>query len=335
MRHLSVRERYGKLCELVPECTPNGSDSDRWLQKGHELSIALLELDTDFHTHAGQSLLEACLQWMGWHDGTAMTQWQMLDRLYQAASQLAQLRVLSVLIEGALERVGMGQGFFNPLARLSGMNGDGFNQWLYESRCARFVSARAGSPDAAQVLDMDMIDRHHSDCVDWTTLIESGQVVVYQPENTSEQNFCARALKAGFFQACMTRNQLTRPVFYIVDEFQRFVTQEGDSSEVHFLDRCRAYRVNCVLATQSYASLLTVYQRQAELDCLINNIPTLLVFRTKDTRARELLWQAFNPSQRDCMHVLTARPIEQLRTGEYYHLSPVGRGRVQAQRPLH
>lgn len=334
LQALSVRERYFKIAELVPECRPTGEDGDRWMQKGHELSVALLSLDTAMNRLTGCSLLAGTVRLLGWRDGP-MTQWEALDGLYQWVSSMAHLRAICLLWDAVLHLSGQAKGAFNPLSRLASMNQEGFNQWLYESRMARMVSANAGSPCAAQMLDLDMLDSADSRALAWSDLLEQGALLVFQPEHSSEQNFCARALKAGFFQACLTRRQLQRPVFYVADEFQRFVTTEGESSEVHFLDRCRAYRVNCILATQSYASLLTEYGQEAALDCLVNNIPTVLVFRTKDTKARRLIEEAFNPPQVGLSHVLDVRPISQLRTGEYYYVSPVQRGRIQAPRPAH
>lgn len=332
LQGLSIRERYFKICELIPECAYTGTDSDRWLQKGHELSLGLLSLDAGMRQRYGIRLLETSLQLLSGKQRT-LTQWEALDGIYQWVSSMAHLRTISLLWDTLLELVGVGMDLFNPLRRLASMSHEGFNQWLYESRMARMVSAQAGSPLVGQLLDLDLVHEVNPESVEWADLLDRGLITLYQPEHTSEHNFCARVLKAGFFQACLTRRELLRPVFYVADEFQRFATLEGDSAEVHFLDRCRAFRVSCVLATQSYASLQTVYRQEAALRCLVNNIPTLLIFRTKDHSARHLIWEGLRPTLANVRHVLDVRPIEHLRTGEYYYLCPTGNGRIQAPLP--
>jgi hypothetical protein len=331
MAQLSVRDRYAKISELISTTRQTGGDGDRWQAKGDELSIVLLQIDSDIIRRTGWSVLRAVHSILN-TGCRPLSQWHALDQLFIWIHSESRLRLVCAFLSVAIELAQPDHATHNPLTRLVSMaRDDGFNQWLYESRSARLVSSLAGSPEVSQIIDLDLADDSKVNTVSVVDLLDAGKIIVYQPENTSVHDFCTKALKASFFQACLTREQLLRPVFYIVDEFQRFVTLEGDSCETTFLDRCRAYRVTCVLATQSYASLLTVYKSAATLDCLVNNLPTIAVFRTRDPRAREQLYASFTPPRPGLSHVLDIRPIDRLQTGECYFHSPMGRGRFKTQ----
>lgn len=334
MQHLSLRDRYHKVCELLPLAQTGSDESSRWLQKGHELNLALLHIDELTRRRLGRSLLCELHRVLG-TGCQPRSQWQALDQLYVWVSGMPQLRMVNAFLQLLTDRLSAGQFVPNPLARFpsmgSGPNSDAYNQWMYESRMARMITALAGAPEVVEAIDLDLWPWPDDAALTWETVLEQGWVVVYQPQNTHAANFCARALKAAYFRACMSRACMRRPVFYVVDEFQRFITLDGDSAEASFLDRCRAYRVTCVMATQSHASLLHVIQNKAALDCLLLNMPTVLVFRTRDPHARGQLEGTFAPPRRDMPHVLAVRPIERLETGEYYYASPTRHGRYRAR----
>ena len=86
--------------------------------------------------------------------------------------------------------------------------------------------------------------------------IEDGKWLVYSPSGASPAvETVGRALKSKFFEFTFRRRNRLRPFVYACDEFHRFVTDDPESGEQNFLDRCRAFRGICVLATQSIASI--------------------------------------------------------------------------------
>lgn len=130
-------------------------------------------------------------------------------------------------------------------------------------------------------------------------------------------------------------NDAVRPFFYICDEFQRFITHDEDSGEQSFLDRCRAYRVCCGLATQSIASLRYSLPSKAgehAIDVILINTGTKPFFRTTDNdTANSLSGLISAPPQPNKQHVVRVRPLSTLKPGECYYLlvnGKAGRGQI-------
>lgn len=171
-------------------------------------------------------------------------------------------------------------------------------------------------------------------------VIQEGRIVVYEPDKTSSVTLTiGKTLKAGFFKALLVpermNNHTVRPFFYICDEFQRFITHDEDSGEQSFLDRCRAYRVCCGLATQSIASLRYSLPSKAgehAIDIILINTGTKLFFRTTDNvTANSLSGLIPAPPQSDKLHVVRVRPLSTLKPGECYYLlvnGKAGRGQI-------
>jgi len=171
-------------------------------------------------------------------------------------------------------------------------------------------------------------------------LIQEGRIVVYEPDKTSTVALTiGKTLKSGFFKALLVpermNNHTVRPFFYICDEFQRFITHDEDSGEQSFLDRCRAYRVCCGLATQSIASLRYSLPSKAgehAIDIILINTGTKLFFRTTDNAtANSLSGLIPAPPQPYKLHVVRVRPLSTLKPGECYYLlvnGKAGRGQI-------
>jgi hypothetical protein len=174
--------------------------------------------------------------------------------------------------------------------------------------------------------------------LDVRRIIEEGNVVIYNPVKISMS--IGKVLKAGFFRALLTPERLNNPsvppFFYICDEFQRFITHDEDSGEQSFLDRCRAYRVCCALATQSIASLRYVFDDERgnhSINIIINNTGTKLFFRTTDSNTVNTLTDLIpHPVNQEKPHVVRVRPPTTLQTGECYYIlanGMTGRGQVR------
>lgn len=177
--------------------------------------------------------------------------------------------------------------------------------------------------------------------LDVRRIIADGDIVIYNPVNMSAVSSCVgKVLKAGFFKALIVEGRLNNPLvlpfFYICDEFQRFITHDEDSGEQSFLDRCRAYKVCCALATQSIASLRYVFTDERgnhSINIIINNTGTKLFFRTTDTGTANMLTDLIpHPVNQEKPHVVRVRPPTTLQTGECYYIlanGMTGRGQVQ------
>ena len=169
--------------------------------------------------------------------------------------------------------------------------------------------------------------------------IESGKWLVCAPASESPaSDTIGRALKSKFFQFIFRRKNRARPFFYIADEFHRYITNDPESGEQNLLDRCRAFRSVCVLATQSVASLRNALATSAYSDSsdaaiaiLVNNTGTKLFFRTTDSKTESTLKSLLPvPPVPGRSHVLDVRPASTLALGECYFVAADGRwGRGQ------
>lgn len=175
-------------------------------------------------------------------------------------------------------------------------------------------------------------------------LVEQGACVVYSPEElTTLADVVGRSLKTRFFEQVFQRKNRVRPFFYICDEFQRYITGDKISGEQSFLDRCRAYRVVCALATQSLSSLrysLSVSDlagggamtADAALEVVRTNTGNAFYFRNSDRETQRMLRELLPaPDIAGKPHVTEVRPISSLRVGECYYLlsdGRLGRGQV-------
>jgi hypothetical protein len=170
--------------------------------------------------------------------------------------------------------------------------------------------------------------------------LDDGHWIIYTPETASSaSDYVGRALKTCVFEAVLRRSRTERPIAYIADEFQRFVT--GDAGgEQGFLDRCRAYRCSVVLATQSLSSLQfalaaeeTPGGNDATTDVLVANTATRLIFRTTDAATRRWLEEVIpEPPIEGRRHVVRVRPPSTLSAGEAYVVRSDGswvRGRAR------
>lgn len=172
-------------------------------------------------------------------------------------------------------------------------------------------------------------------------VIENGQIVVYEPGHITSVTVCVgKVLKAGFFKALLVPKRLNNPdvrqFFYICDEFHRFITHDEQSGEQSFLDRCRAYKVCCALATQSLSSLRYAFPGEKgnqAINILITNTGTKLFFRSADSGTSSTLMDLIpEPYSKDRPHVVRVRPPSTLQTGECYYVlvnGRVGRGQVK------
>ncbi|MDR2560295.1 MAG: DUF87 domain-containing protein [Holophagales bacterium] len=173
--------------------------------------------------------------------------------------------------------------------------------------------------------------------------VNDGKVLIYSPgDNSFVSDAIGKLLKARFFKATFTRKNKNRPVAYVCDEFQRFITGDTESGEQAFLDRCRAYRGICVLATQSIASIQKALYNTGEpnnsaeacISIILNNTGTKLFFRNTDietqNRLKALIPKNTMSDPSGNSHIIEARPISTLGVGEcYFLLSNSTWGRAQ------
>jgi hypothetical protein len=318
---LSVTERFEKVKALFT--TPDNSpDGNRWQMFAEQLILSFLKDDQVYARVCRVPLLESVAALVtGEASYLRRNQWVALRKLLLLGMEHADnLRKISDVYDVLTYGVGMVK-LERPFARYVTMKDT--DQYFYNARGALTLVDGLGSEDIEPCMDLSV--RRGLDKADRTVaaaLIDRGAVLVFQPRQTTTHDLVGRALKALFFRSVMERPDMERPIGYFCDEFQRFITQDPETGEHTFLDRCRAYRVNSFLATQSMAALLAATQSGAHsrsaLDSILVNTPTKVCFRTTDETAVESM-KAFIPrDSRGDQHVLNFRPPSALLTGEYY-----------------
>ncbi|MDQ7784226.1 MAG: hypothetical protein RDU20_15180, partial [Desulfomonilaceae bacterium] len=192
------------------------------------------------------------------------------------------------------------------------------------------------SPELAACLCLNPYEMPVKDrCLNVAQVVKEGAWLLFNPgigRNSAIGDIVARALKTKFFETALSRTNKIRPLMYVADEFQRYLTGDAESSEALFLDRCRAYRVCCVLATQSLASLrygLSVSDQtgsgsaamEAALQILVNTTANKFFFRNTDPLTQEWLKTMIPECPRPGRpHLLDVRPVSSLKIGECYCL---------------
>lgn len=199
------------------------------------------------------------------------------------------------------------------------------------------------SKEFRQAISINPFYRKENKCMSTLDMMDMGVRLVYSPQSGSEtDDLIARCVKATFFDLSFKRKNLERPFAYICDEFQRFISSDKQSGEQSFLDRCRAYRVSCILATQSIDSLRYSLSSSAKgetnanyesINVLLNNTGNKLFFRNTDIKTTENLSKLI-PAPRNPydLHVITVRPPSTLTVGECYYLfsdGTWGRGKMK------
>jgi hypothetical protein len=209
---------------------------------------------------------------------------------------------------------------------------------MYNARGALTIVEGLASDDMSSVMDMSVRRGLSKGArTDMAALMDRGAVLVLQPRHTKTHDVIGRALKSLFFRTTMERKDMSRPVAYVVDELQRYISSDQETGDHAFLDRCRAYRCNAVLASQSMSALLTAVGEGRNggtaVDALLTNLPTKACFRTTDLETVRTM-QSFIPrDSRSDQHILSFRPPSSLFTGEYYYSFGHEWGRARYQLP--
>ena len=198
-----------------------------------------------------------------------------------------------------------------------------FNYFCLEADI--FLNAVANS-DVTQMIDFCPFQVESSSVIKLLPMVEEGKVILFSPSVLSDSTITivGKCLKAKFFQAVFSRHDKTRPVGYVCDEFQRFITADEDSGEQSFLDRCRAYRTTCVLATQSIASIQYALSDAAggksAIDIILGNTGNKILMRNTDDSTVRKLHSLIPASPYGGAHIAQVRPMTTLACGEAYYL---------------
>ena len=214
-----------------------------------------------------------------------------------------------------------------------------FNYFCMEADI--FLDAVA-NPDVTRLIDFCPFGPESSSITPLLPLVEDGKVIVFSPSLLSDATvtIVGKCLKTKFFQSVFSRDDKTRPVGYVCDECQRFITCDEDSGEQSFLDRCRAYRTTCILATQSIAAIQYALSdapgADQAVDIILNNTGNKILMRNTDDSTSRRLHALIPDSPYGGPHIADIRPMTTLGRGEAYYLLCNGEwGRETIKLPTH
>jgi hypothetical protein len=189
-------------------------------------------------------------------------------------------------------------------------------------------------PDVRAMVDFDLFSvPDPASHLSMYRIVEEGRVLLFSPGNIASESvtLLGKVLKAVFFRAVFKRQKnRERGVLYVADEAHRFISVD----EASFLDRCRAFRAICILATQSVASLRFALHAtpggQEAIDCILNNVGNKAFLRSSDPHTGDLVRKLIPYPPGGDRHIVDVRPLTSLPPGSaYFLLSDGSWGRCQ------
>lgn len=317
----SVADRFKQLEQFVfpPGC--DFGESTAWIEKAYSLLKTALRADLSFLHQTGVGLFETAISLVD-TEFQSRGQWHALGEFIELpTSGRIGLNTLTNVMDVLLQFVGL-RVDLNGLAPFREGDSMMVEQYTYRQNYMRMYTARLGAPETQGLIDFSL--RPHvqlpvDPVLDVDACVAAGHVIAFQPGSSLPHETAAMAIKAKFFEAVFRRQDMQRPVAYIVDEFQRFVTGDRVTGDQNFLDRCRAYRAVVAMATQSVASLEDkVRGSPYAVRVMLANIVTKVFFRSNESLTTGALRSLLPLPPGPMPHVLDARPLSLLGTGECY-----------------
>lgn len=321
---LGLEERYRALANLVQIRT--AGEGALWQEKGNRLNLNMAGSDRLFQLQTGTLLWGVVRSLLEGEDFTQESQWANILAVYRHATySKASLDWIACVSPILLQLCPGLDGQKSPFVVYTS-DGEMLNQLYYRVSNAEKVCADLSSAEVTNVISTDLYPSscRHDSCVE--DLLDQGKVLLLQPKSSYFGDIVGRLVKSRFFADALTRQDMMRPIGYVADEFQRFITSDRDTGEQNFLDRCRAYRVNCVLATQSLSSIEHALTQSGEssprlsVDIIVANSPTKVIYRSTDLTTQKSLREWIPPAPSGRSHVVDVRPVAQLPTGSAYFM---------------
>ena len=334
---LTPREKLAKLDVVMGTATLAGDHHGYWHTVGMDLVGRFLNLEDVYRARTSASLVGRVIRALDKAAPTVPDFWadltMLLDRCATGGRELkrSDLELQAMLLaEGLNKHADAGVlSVFVPESDIQ--------QFQYRRQTADPMLRLLADPEVAKLVDFDPFPTGQCVRLSLREAMDLGRVVAYQPEPRANSELVARALKALWYEAVTRREDLQRPVSVIVDEFQRFVTADAVTGDASFLDTARAFRANCLFATQSVAALVDRLGAgpgaQATVDTILANCPSKWYFASKDPLSEASVRAQLPPSPIGREHVVAVRPLALLSRGEAYWSLADGRwGRGRANR---
>lgn len=321
---LGLEDRYRTLSRMV-QVKAHG-DGLMWQEKGNRLNIDMATLDRRFQLQTGYPLWGVVRSLIEGVDHTQGSQWKNIHAVYKHS--LLSRRHIEWLTAVSTVLLELCPGLHGVKSVFASYTSDSelLNQLFFRVSNAEQICLGLCAPEVVGVINTNLFPDTGGDDVSIEDLIDQGRVILYQPASTHFGDITARLVKSRFFSDALARRDMKQPVGYVADEFQRFITADRDTGEQSFMDRCRAYRVSCVVATQSLSSIEHALIQGGEssprlaVEIIVANSPTKIIYRSIDSSTHNALKEWIPPAPEGRRHVVDIRPPAQLTTGSAYYL---------------
>jgi len=201
---------------------------------------------------------------------------------------------------------------------------DLIEQWSFTVMTAQPMLSAFSDRSIETFVDMDVIAEASKPRTQIESLIAQSKVVIFSPERTVASTAAGKALKQRFYEAVFSREDLEKPIFMVLDEYQTFVSP----SDTDLIDRCRAYRCMVVACSQSISSLKHALGNnlaaQNIVDILCTNLTSRFSLRSNDADTSAWLRTQLPIAPDGGPHVLDVRRLANLAPGEAYYMFASG-----------
>jgi hypothetical protein len=319
---LSPRDKLARLGTVLGTEDLAVDNMKYWQEAGLLVLLQFMQLEQDYRLCTGSSLFEELAKRLQLPVEPYTGFWNRLSVFVsRSRGKRSEFELMSKMLEAVLNDAGMGRHADATVMSSFLGNDDNNIQWHYRAQSLHPMTSLLGDPDIAAVVDFDPFPDGSRTTTDVRAALDDGLVLLYQPEPCANAEMAARAIKTKVFEAVKSRNDMERPVGIVIDEFQKFISCDPVTGDATFLDTARAYRANCVLATQSIGALLlalgSTAQARSAVDAIVANTPTKFFFGSKDRQTTQEL-RALIPALPGGQHVLDIRTLAQLQPGEAY-----------------
>lgn len=317
----NLRERLYDARRFIGDRTISAysaGDTVYWDTKSVNLVVSFLELNQVVTQRTRGTSLFARL--LGTHPAVSTNRiWPQLAAILEKTTDMEEMHLFSTEIDILLLNFNPNGLPKNPLRIYTEIDPKmGLEQAMYVVRNANNWVTPLAEAEETGLVNLNPYPKDESPHLNVEACCDAGKVIIYQPGTSNAHNLIARVLKTQYFEAVTHRKNLLRPQFYVVDEFQRFVTHDETTGEHAFLERCRAYRCNAILATQSVSALYKVSDVTAA-NAIFANCRTKVFMRNTDESTQALMRNSLPaPPLPWLPHVSVIRPLCSLRVGQSY-----------------
>ncbi|PTN31767.1 TraM recognition domain-containing protein [Desulfonatronum sp. SC1] len=331
--NLPLTDRLNKLFKLkLLYSDARAGDNTIWVELAKSFILELLQAEQAYRkAMKGQSLMNDIIKktTILRHEKQGIIHGPFFGKIKaivdHARLTTKKLKEVQVAVEGLLKMAEIPFSMLHTFASYTATD-DLIQQFNHVAATATPFLAEVSNKELTRLVEFSPFAFGGPDMLSVRTVVEEGKVLVVSlgPVATQTADVLGRSVKNKFFQLVQCRSNKQRPVAYICDEFQRFVTADPDSGEQSFLDRCRAHRVSCILATQSLASIKYALHgipgADAAIDVMLNNTANKIYFRNTDVDTAKTMHALFPEPPIGDKSVTRVRPPSTLHPGEAYYL---------------